>query len=134
MDRDDEADALVEYHSQIAPDYPFVRLQMALRCIQDDELDEAHEWLDPLLNQNKQIHSSVFASICNMNVQLLMEEDANDGDILEWLDYWEWILPYDEAPDILRKRLTLKKLIDMMPSDFGEKKSRFNFGSFFDRD
>ena len=110
--RKDEATAVVERTVELHPDYLFGRTAMAQLCIADDRLQEAHDWLDPLL-QRPRFHVSEFKAVCMAHVEMLIAEKLLDG-AKSWLSFMEQVDPDD--PNLFRLRLRL------MGTRFTEKK------------
>ncbi len=101
--RNGDAAAVVERTVELHPDYLFGRTAMAQLCIADDRLDEARDWLEPLL-QRPRFHVSEFKAVCMAHVELLIAEKEVEG-AQSWLGFMETIDPED--PNLLRLRLRL---------------------------
>jgi tetratricopeptide (TPR) repeat protein len=105
LGRGDEAEEIIYYMAERHPDYLFARCAMAQLCTQEGKLDEARDWLDPLLERPR-FHYSEFSALCAAHVTLLMAEGLPDG-ARAWLSFWEQIDPHH--PDIKRLRRKVGK-------------------------
>lgn len=101
--RNEEAAAVVQHTVDVHPDYLFGRTAMAQLCIADDRVQEARDWLEPLL-QRPRFHVSEFKAVCMAHVELLIAEKAFEG-AQSWLSFMEQVDPDD--PNLFRLRLRL---------------------------
>ncbi len=101
--RHDEAMAVVKRTVDLHPDYLFGCTAMAQLCIADGRVQEARDWLEPLL-QRPRFHVSEFKAVCVAHVELLIAEKAFEG-AKSWLSFMEQVDPED--PNLFRLRLGL---------------------------
>lgn len=101
--RNEEAATVVQHTVDVHPDYLFGRTAMAQLCIADDRVQEARDWLEPLL-QRPRFHVSEFKAVCLAHVELLIAEKAFEG-AQSWLSFMEQV--DSEDPNLLRLRLRL---------------------------
>lgn len=113
--RHDEADAIFQHLNEIHPDYFFGKLGMADIATRAGRLDEAAEWLKPLMQQTH-FHISEFRGLALMYIQYWRKkEDFTSA------QYWIQMLD-DIDPDIVPMEWrvqgdllnTLKRMLDKM--------------------
>jgi tetratricopeptide (TPR) repeat protein len=107
LERTDEMEAMMRRTVELHPDYLFARCGMAQLCVKEGKLDEADEWIKPLM-ERAEFHHSEFAALSAAYIAVLEAKGLIDG-ALSWLNMWEQMDP--DAPQIaaLRGRLNLKK-------------------------
>lgn len=104
--RGGEARAVVEQIVAAHPDYLFARCSLAEFLAQDGRLDEAHAWLDPLLERPR-FHVSEFGALSKAHIEVMLAEGHVAGAKM-WLDMFEqvnpdhYLLPYLRL--IIKKR------------------------------
>ena len=103
QDRYEEAERLVLDIYERFPDYFFGRVNMANLYIEDKELQKAKGLLEPLL-QNKRLHVSEFAALCEGYIQLCLAERNFDA-ARSWLDMWENVDPDHPMLEASRRRV-----------------------------
>ncbi|MBN1449817.1 MAG: tetratricopeptide repeat protein [Anaerolineales bacterium] len=101
--RKEEAAVVVKRTVELHPDYLFGCTAMAQLCIADGRVQEARDWLEPLL-QRPRFHVSEFKAVCVAHVELLIAEKAFEG-ARSWLSFMEQVDPED--PNLSRLRLRL---------------------------
>jgi tetratricopeptide (TPR) repeat protein len=120
LGRREEADALTRRNAKLHPDYLFARCAMARLSIREGKLDEAQDWLDPLMGR-KRLSISEFTAFALAQIGLLMTRGEVEG-AMSWVDMLEGVDP-DLVPPVmsgfnrLRKRKDLSKLA---PKEFAE--------------
>jgi tetratricopeptide (TPR) repeat protein len=105
LGRREEMEVVIRRMVEIHPDYLFGRCGMARLCIDEGKLDEAQQWLDPLLERPR-LHFSEFNAICMAQIELLTAKGETDG-ARSWLAIWEQANP--DALQIPIYRQMLKK-------------------------
>jgi tetratricopeptide (TPR) repeat protein len=93
--KQNEGAALMRQDAELHPDYLFARCGMANLCVQDGKLEEAKQWLAPLLKRSR-FHFSEFQMLAYAQVELLKAEGNKDA-ARSWLNMLEQILP-NSAP------------------------------------
>jgi tetratricopeptide (TPR) repeat protein len=92
----DEGNALIRRMAELHPDYHFARCGMARLCVEADRLDEAQEWLDPIMSRER-FHISEFSALCIAQIELALAEGKPEG-AQSWIQFWEQIDP--ENPNL----------------------------------
>lgn len=87
LGEDDKARAATLLLAEQHPDYFFSRTQMAEDAIVKENLDEAREWLAPLLDK-QQLHVSEFRALANTQILLAQAED-NTVNARHWVNLWQ---------------------------------------------
>lgn len=83
----EQARTLVRQTVEIDPDYLIGRCEMARFAIMNGNLDEAGEWLDPILHEQS-FHTSEFVAFCEARIDLELAHDRRDA-ARSWLEMWE---------------------------------------------
>lgn len=106
LGREEEARALLHYTAELHPDYLFARCGMAQLCAREGKVDEAHEWLDPLLERPR-FHIAEFRALS----QALIFTFLADGDI-EAAKTWQamWSQADEDAPSLRELRRRFQQL------------------------
>jgi len=86
-----EADALLHQLLEQHPDYSFPRINLALKCIQRGDLEQADTLLKPLQTR-KRFNMSEFGYYLNAQMELLMARKQPD-DARKWLEMWQQMDP-----------------------------------------
>lgn len=100
LGRGDEADAITLELAERNPDYLFARAAMAQICIRDDKLDEAQEWLQPLLDRQN-FHVSEFRALAHA-YSLYWSKRGEPAGVKYWVQMWDEVEP-ETLPDAWRK-------------------------------
>ena len=87
----DEGNALIRRMAELHPDYHFARCGMARLCVEEDRLDEAQAWLEPIMSQER-FHFSEFSALCIAQIELSLAEGKPEG-ARSWMQFWEQIDP-----------------------------------------
>jgi tetratricopeptide (TPR) repeat protein len=103
LGHDDEARAVVEQTAEMHPDYVFARCAMAEFLAQEGRLDEAHKWLDQLMEQPR-FHVSEFSSLCKAQIEVLLAEGRVEG-AKSWLQMFEQVNPDHYLLTCMRQRV-----------------------------
>jgi tetratricopeptide (TPR) repeat protein len=94
--RDKEADELTHYTAKVHPDYFFARINMARFLIKQSKLDEADEWIKPLITQQR-FHVSEFRALVITQIEYYnMRKDFRSS--AHWIRTLEQIDP-DNVPE-----------------------------------
>jgi tetratricopeptide (TPR) repeat protein len=112
--RDTEAASLARQNYQRHPDYLFGRVRMASVLIEDGQLDEAQQLLDPLFSKTR-LHFSEFLAFCGVQIDLQLARGQKDV-ARSWFDMMESAEP--DHPTTLHYRAKFYKLNirDLLPS------------------
>lgn len=86
-----ETRATVQHMADLYPDYVFSRCGMAELCARDGKLDEAREWISPLLEKSS-FHISEFTGMCKAYIEVLLADGQVDG-ARSWLQYLQQVVP-----------------------------------------
>ncbi len=105
LKRDSEAKELARKVVELHPDYLFGRCAVAQFAVREGRFDEAHQWLDPLLTQER-FHISEFAAFCGAYASLLAAEKKPDA-ARSWLEMWKSADPDSGPLRALRRQLRL---------------------------
>lgn len=109
LGRWDEADAINRQLVKDHPDYLFGRLALADMCIREDRLDQAYEWLEPILSRQR-LHISEFRALALTSIRYWHARGELEG-AKHWLQMLDNIDP-DSVPESWREGLVpLDKLI-----------------------
>lgn len=97
LNRKQEAAAVIRHTYDLYPDYFFAQVGMAEVCLEDKKLDEAKQWIQPLM-EHETLHISEFAALCMINVKLFLAEGQKDAakswvNMLEETDPDHHVLP-----------------------------------------
>jgi predicted Zn-dependent protease len=101
--RFDEGEALMAQVHERYPDYFFGRIAVAGKCILDGDLEQAKARLEPLLQQRR-LHVTEFAALCNAEIELSLALGSRDA-ARAWLDMWERVQPDNPQLDYWRQQL-----------------------------
>jgi tetratricopeptide (TPR) repeat protein len=107
----EESEAIIRRLAEDYPDYLFARTAMAEICIEEDKLDEAKEWFDPLLSQ-QQFHTSEFRSLAFVQVKYWYAKKEPQR-AKYWVEMLEQIDP-DSVPESWREANQLLGLLDKL--------------------
>jgi tetratricopeptide (TPR) repeat protein len=107
----DEAEAMIRRLAEDRPDYLFARTAMANICIDEGELDEAKEWLDPLLTR-QHFHISEFRSLAFAQIRYWYAMEQPDG-ARHWVEMLEQVDP-DKVPDAWREANEMLDLLNKL--------------------
>lgn len=100
LGRHDEANAISRELADRNPDYLFARTAMAQLCVREDKLDEAQEWLQPLLDR-KHFHISEFRALAHAYIDYWIGR-GEPGGVKYWIQMWDQMDP-ETLPDSWRK-------------------------------
>jgi tetratricopeptide (TPR) repeat protein len=103
LGRREEMAAIIRRAVELHPDYLFGRCGMVRLCIDEGKLDEAQQWLDPLLERPR-FHLSELNAVCMAQIDLFTARGQKDG-ARSWLELWEQVNPDAPHIPIFRKRL-----------------------------
>jgi tetratricopeptide (TPR) repeat protein len=103
LGRREELEVVVRRTAELHPNYLFGRCDMARLCIEEGKLDEAQQWLEPLLERPR-LHFSEFNAICMAQIELLTAKGETDG-ARSWLAIWEQANPDALQIPIYRQKL-----------------------------
>jgi len=98
-----EADALLHQLLEQHPDYSFPRINLALKCIQRGDLEQAEALLKPLQTR-KRFNISEFGYYINAQMELLVARKQPDG-ARKWLEMWQQMDP--ENPLVIHWQMRL---------------------------
>jgi tetratricopeptide (TPR) repeat protein len=101
----EESDATIRRMAGLYPDYLFARSAMAQLCIREKRLEEARQWIEPLLKQPR-FHVSEFGALCIAQCELLIAEGQREG-AQTWLNFWEKADP--DNPQLAQFRNQMRK-------------------------
>lgn len=101
--RKKEADALIKQIHEQHPDYMFARIIIAQQYMEQDELDQARQLLEPLMERDR-MHYSEFDAFCAAFIQLHLAEGNRDA-ARTWFEMWEQINPDNPQLEMVRRRL-----------------------------
>jgi len=73
-----ESDDAIRHLAALYPDYLFARCSMAQLCVKEGKLDEAEEWLSPVMNQTR-LHISEFRALAYAEMDMLKAKGEKDG-------------------------------------------------------
>ncbi|MBA3868663.1 MAG: tetratricopeptide repeat protein [Chloroflexota bacterium] len=97
-----ECEAILRQNAELHPDYLFARCGMANLCIRNGKLEEAKEWIAPLLKIAR-FHHSEFRMLALTQAELLKAEGKKDA-ARSWLNMLEQMIPgASSVPQIKRK-------------------------------
>lgn len=82
---------LVERAVKVDPNYTIGRCQMARFAVERGDLEEAEQWLKPVMNQEN-FHISEFVVLCEARIDLALAYGQLE-DAQSWLEMWEQIDP-----------------------------------------
>jgi hypothetical protein len=99
----EEADAVVRHTAALHPDYTFARTAMSKLCVQENNLDEADEWLSPLMQKSK-FHFSEFRAFCDAQINLLVARGERES-AESWVRIWSQVDPDGQFDMLLRRYL-----------------------------
>jgi hypothetical protein len=88
------------------PDYLFARCAMARLCAGDKQIDQAQEWLKPIMSR-QQFHVSEFTAFAIAQIEVLEASGQHDG-ARQWLQMWEQADPDHPGIPIFKRSLGLK--------------------------
>lgn len=106
LGRRQEMEGMIQRMAELHPDYLFARCAMVRLCVDEGQLDEAQQWLDPLLERPR-FHVSEFSAVCMAQIELLEARGLRDG-ARSWLAMWEQSDPDAWQLPIFRQRLKRK--------------------------
>jgi tetratricopeptide (TPR) repeat protein len=99
----EEANAIVRHTAALHPDYTFARTAMSKICVQEQKLDEADEWLAPLMQRSK-FHVSEFRAFCDAQINLLVARGERES-AQSWVRIWSQVDPDGQFDMLLRRYL-----------------------------
>lgn len=113
-----EAEALTRRIIEEHPEYLFGQINEAHRLIRANQLDQAADVLDPLM-QRKKLHTSEFHALAVAQIELALARGIKEA-ANSWLDMLAQVEP--DHPDILEYRMRLK--LASIPDKLNELKKR----------
>lgn len=115
--RDAEAAALARQNYERHPDYLFGRVRMASVLIEDGQLDEAQQLLDPLLTRTR-LHVSEFLALCGGQIDLLLARGQKDS-ARTWFDMMEAAEPDHPSTQHYRTKFYKPDIRDLLHGGWG---------------
>lgn len=76
---------------EIDPDYIIGRCQVARQAIEDGELEQAEEWLQPIFKASS-LHRSEFFILCQAQIESELARGRQEA-ARSWLDVWQQVDP-----------------------------------------
>lgn len=95
--------ALVERVVEVDPDYAIGRCQMARFAVERGDLEEAEQWLEPVMKQET-FHISEFIAFCEARIDLELAYGRPEA-ARSWLQMWEELEPDHPHLPIWRRKL-----------------------------
>lgn len=121
LNRRDEADAINRQLAADNPDYLFARVAMAQICIQEGRLDEADEWLRPLLTRQR-LHISEFRGLAKIYIQYWRAKGEIAG-TKYWMQMLSEVDP-DSVPDDWQEMMAMMDTLEMIKGLSSKKKNQ----------
>lgn len=108
----DRAMALTREIVERHPDYIIGRCNLALFAAQQGNVEEAQEWLDPVLDAPA-FHTTEFATLCHAQIELALARGQPQS-ARSWLQMWEQVDP--DNPLLVQARLRLGRVSRLVQS------------------
>lgn len=112
--RTDEADAMVNKIHQEFPDYLFARLEIGMKLIAQNKLDEARKIIAPVQTMTR-FHISEFAMLCVFEMEYALASQNVDA-ARQWHKFLKLDYPDHPGVEVYKKKIEMADLIQSFKS------------------